>query len=105
VLRWLGNVVKQVMQCFQTRHPFVRTALPNQSYLWQCGQWRSLEINPRLSTCKENVRMAVAQTEVKLPKFLERKRRRPRRAIREASGSLWARDGQRKRSPIRLDWG
>lgn len=83
VLRKFGDVVKQVVQCCQTRHPFVRTALPRQSYLWQCGQWRSLEINPRLSTCNENVRMAVARTEVRLPKFLDRKRRRPRRVSRE----------------------
>jgi hypothetical protein len=79
VLRKFGGMTKQVVQCRQTRHPFSKTATPRQSYLWQTGQWRSPTVNPLINTCHQNVQMAVAGTIVELPKFLERKRSRPRR--------------------------
>ena len=83
VLRRCGDAIKQVVQCRQTHHPFAKTATPHQSYLWQSGQWRSLTINPQLNLCNHNARLAIAATVVALPKFLDRKRIRPRRASRE----------------------
>ena len=82
VLRRCGDAIKQVIQCRQTRHPFAKTATPQQSYLWQSGQWRSLTMNPKLNLCNHNVRLAIAGTVVALPKFLDRKRIRPRRGRR-----------------------
>jgi len=69
---------KQIVQCRQTRHPFAKTANPHQSYLWQCDEWRSLKVNPKLNLCNRNVQRAIAATEVELPKFLTRKSSRSR---------------------------
>jgi len=69
---------KRIVQCRQTRHPFPKTANPSQSYLWQCDEWRSLKVNPKLNLCNRNVQRAIAGTEVELPKFLTRKSSRPR---------------------------
>ena len=89
VLRTFGHVIKQVVQCRQTRHPFMKTATSRHSYLWQTGEWRSLTANPRVDQCHQNVQMAVAGTMVELPKFLgKRKRSRPRRGGRRG----WTRD-------------
>ena len=85
VLRRFGHAIKQVVQCRQTRHPFLKTATPRHSYLWQTGQWRSLTANPGIDQCHQNVQMAVAGTMVELPKFLERKQSRPRRGGRRGS--------------------
>ena len=84
VLRPFGDTIKQIVQCRQTRHPFTKTARPRRSFLWHGDQWRSLEINPRINLCHQNTRWAVARTPVELPKFLQRKRTRPRR-VRRAS--------------------
>jgi len=78
VLRRYGNVLKQVVQCRETRHPFQKTATPQQSYLWQCDEWRSLNVNPKLNLCNRNVQRSIAETEVVLPKFLTRKSSRSR---------------------------
>jgi superfamily II DNA or RNA helicase len=68
-----GIAVKQIVQCRQTRHPFPKTASPRQQYLWQSGEWRSLKVNPKLNLCNMNCRMAIAHTNVELPKFLTSK--------------------------------
>jgi superfamily II DNA or RNA helicase len=75
-----GIAAKQIVQCQQTPHPFTRTAMCRQQYLWQQGEWRSLKINPKLNLCSANVRRAIARTEVELPRYLKRDegRRRPR---------------------------
>jgi superfamily II DNA or RNA helicase len=75
---------KQIVQCNQTPHPFPKTAMCRQQYLWQSGEWRSLKINPKLNLCNANVRRAIACTEVMLPKFLKRD------------------DGQRRRRVVRF---
>lgn len=79
-----GIVAKQVVQCKQTPHPFPKTAMCRQQYLWQAGEWRSLRVNPKLKLCNLNTQRAIAQTEVELPKFLKRD------------------DGQRRRRTIRF---
>lgn len=83
VLRRYGDQPKQIVQCRDTRHPFQKTATPLQSYLWQCGEWRSLLVNPKLALCNQNVQRSIANTVVSLPKFLTRKvSRRPFRMPR-----------------------
>lgn len=78
-----GIEAKQIVQCQQTPHPFTKTAMYRQQYLWQSGEWRSLKANPLLNLCNENARRAIAQTEVRLPKYLKRKTgsRRRRRVV------------------------
>ncbi|WP_339912408.1 DEAD/DEAH box helicase [Symmachiella dynata] len=76
-----GLPVKQIVQCQNTPHPFLKTATARQQFLWQCGEWRSLRVNPKLNLCNANVRRAIAQTEVELPKFLKRDEGRRRRRV------------------------
>jgi superfamily II DNA or RNA helicase len=78
-----GIPVKQIVQCQQTPHPFPKTAMCRQQYLWQSNEWRSLKVNPLLNLCNANVRRAIARTEVVLPKFLKQgDDRRRRRVVR-----------------------
>lgn len=74
-----GIKAKQVVQCRQTPHPFTKTAMCRQQFLWQDGEWRSLFVNPKLNLCTVNVRRALVQTDVELPKFFKRDDRRGRR--------------------------
>jgi superfamily II DNA or RNA helicase len=75
-----GLAAKQVVQCKQTRHPFVKTARPRQQFLLEPDGWRSLTINPKIQLCADNSCRVIAQTVVELPAFLQQKQsRRPRR--------------------------
>jgi superfamily II DNA or RNA helicase len=74
---------KQIVQSKQTRWPFIRTAMPAQQLSWQSDSWRSLTVNPRLNDINANARMAIAHTEVNLPKYIsDRKDSRGPRRIR-----------------------
>lgn len=71
---------KQVVQSKQTRWPFIRTAMPQNQWLWVSDEWRSLKVNPKLNDINQNARMAIATTEVEMPKFItDRKSKRPNR--------------------------
>jgi superfamily II DNA or RNA helicase len=75
-----GLAAKQVVQCKQTRHPFVKTARPRQQFLLELDGWMSLTINPKIQLCADNTCRVIAQTVVELPAFLQQKQpRRPRR--------------------------
>jgi superfamily II DNA or RNA helicase len=75
-----GLAAKQVVQCKQTRHPFLRTARPRQQFLWEPDGWKSLAINPRIQLCADNACRVIAQTVVELPAFIRQQQtRRPRR--------------------------
>lgn len=65
---------KQVVQDRQTKWPFLKTALPEQQFLWQEDGWRSLTVNPHLNQINANARMAIASTEVEMPKFINEKK-------------------------------
>lgn len=73
---------KQVVQSKLTRWPMMRTAMPEEQYLWQEDSWRSLKVNPKLNEINNNARLAIAMTNVELPKWLvdrnAKTRRRPR---------------------------
>jgi superfamily II DNA or RNA helicase len=78
--KFQGLPVKQIVQCNQTPHPFVKTAHCRDQYLWQSGEWRSLQMNPLLNLCNNNVRRAMAQAKIELPSYLRKgmhKRRTP----------------------------
>jgi superfamily II DNA or RNA helicase len=74
-----GISAKRIVQCKQTPHPFPKTAMCRQQYLWQSGEWRTLSINPKLNLCTANVLRALVQTDVDLPKFVKRDDGRRRR--------------------------
>lgn len=62
--------VKQIVQSKQSKWPFVRTAMPHQQFVWIHDDWRSLKVNPHLEKINVNSRLAIAQTEVDLPRYL-----------------------------------
>lgn len=68
-----GMPHKQIVQSKQTRWPILRTAMPEQQYVWQEDNWLSLTVNPKLNVINQNARLAIAQTEVVLPEFLTKK--------------------------------
>lgn len=72
---------KQIVQSKGTGWPMIRTAMPDQQYLWQSDEWRSLTVNPHLQEINNRARMAIATTEVTMPKFVtdRSKAGRPRR--------------------------
>lgn len=71
---------KQVVQCKNSKWPVIRTAMPEMQFTWQETQgWLSLTVNPKLNLINSNARLAIAATQVELPKFLEKKKGRPRR--------------------------
>jgi hypothetical protein len=58
----------------------IRTAMPDQQYLWQEDMWRTLKVNEKIQTINANALVAIAQTEVEMPKFiLDRQKMRGRR--------------------------
>ena len=73
-----GLSIKQIVQCKQTSHPFVKTASPLQQFLWHPDGWRSLKVNPKLELCSQNSCRSIARTSVELPQLLVRKRDRRR---------------------------
>jgi superfamily II DNA or RNA helicase len=71
---------KQVVQSKNTRWPMIRTAVPEQQYLWQEDEWRTLKVNPHLQEINNRARMAIATTVVEMPKYIiDRKKKKPRR--------------------------
>lgn len=77
VAGWCG--FKQVVQSKQTRWPIIRTAMPEQQYVWQEDSWLSLTVNPKLNLINQNARMAIAQTDVELPQFLSNRKKAVRK--------------------------
>jgi superfamily II DNA or RNA helicase len=61
---------KMVVQSKQTRWPMIKTAMPSEQYLWQEDGWRTLRVNPQLDEINNNARLAIAMTEVSMPKWL-----------------------------------
>ncbi len=67
---------KQIVQCQQTRHPMMRTAMPAEQYLWTDSGWRSIRANARLNEMAMTARRRVAVAEVSLPKLVAMHRSR-----------------------------
>ncbi|HTN75040.1 MAG TPA: helicase-related protein, partial [Pirellulaceae bacterium] len=76
VLRLAGDGhLKQVVQCKNTPHPFLKTALPTEQFVWTDNQWRSLAMNQQLQAITQNVRQVLARTQVDLPALVNSHRR------------------------------
>ncbi|TWU56990.1 Reverse gyrase [Rubripirellula tenax] len=69
---------KQVVQCRHTRHPMMRTAMPEEQYLWTDDGWRSIRANARLDEMAMIARRRVAKADVKLPPLIAMHRSRQR---------------------------
>jgi superfamily II DNA or RNA helicase len=67
------HAVKQIVQCNETRWPFARTAAPVIQYVWSGDEWRSLEVNPRITQVNLRTLQALAKTEAQLPDYVARR--------------------------------
>ena len=74
---------KQIVQCKKTPHPFVKTAMADEQYVWIDGRWGSLKLNRRIEEITSMARKMIAQSEAELPKLVASNRR--------SSAALWAR--------------
>jgi superfamily II DNA or RNA helicase len=70
---------KQIVQCKETRHPFVKTALADEQYVWMEEDWRTLKLNEHLAAISHNSLRLIAASPVELPKFVTRNRAKPNR--------------------------
>ena len=61
---------KQIVQCKKTPHPFVKTALADEQYVWMDNEWRTLKLNQRLNDITANARQMIARAQVELPKVV-----------------------------------
>ncbi len=71
--------IKQVVQCQQTRWPFMRTASAELHFVWSNAGWKTLQANPLIQQIGLTTLRALAKNEVALPEFLAKKQRRDER--------------------------
>lgn len=68
---------KQIVQCERTRHPFIKTAMADEQYVWADGQWRSLTLNRQIAAVSDRARQMIARAHVELPALVAANRPRP----------------------------
>jgi superfamily II DNA or RNA helicase len=73
-----GISAKQVVQSKHTRWPMLKTAIPEQQYVWQENMWMSLTVNPNMARVSTNTRLAVAQINPQLPLFITASKKKKR---------------------------
>lgn len=69
--------LKQIVQCKKTPHPFIKTAMADEQYVWVDDAWRTLTLNQSLNAITQNARRVIAQSAVALPKVVAAHRSRP----------------------------
>jgi superfamily II DNA or RNA helicase len=68
---------KQIVQCKNTRHPFLKTAAADEQYVWTDDQWRSLSVNRAMNAVSDRTRQMLARSKVELPRLVAAFRQRP----------------------------
>ena len=58
---------KQIVQCRNTRHPFLRTAAAAEQYAWMEESWRTLKLNDQIAAISQMARDVIAKSTVALP--------------------------------------
>ncbi len=87
VLRTAASMpFKNIVQCRETRHPMLKTAMAAEQYIWTADGWRSIKANRKLDEIARSSRAIVAKTSVSLPKLVTANRRRGRRFRRSQPG-------------------
>jgi superfamily II DNA or RNA helicase len=81
---------KQIVQCTKTRWPFLKTAAAALQFVWQGGEWRSLQVNPFINQVNGRALQALAHNNVTLPAYVQRRSTTNRFGDRER----WGRDGR-----------
>ncbi len=62
--------VKQIVQCQDTKYPFVRTARPHTSYVQVADSFRSLSANDEIDNIVNDYAMRVLHSQAELPTFI-----------------------------------
>lgn len=65
---------KQVVQCQETRNPFVKIATAAEQYVWEGEGWKALKPNRQLDQLTDRSLKMLSQTNVELPKFVVQRR-------------------------------
>lgn len=65
------HLYKQIVQCDKTPYPFQRLALAKVQYIYNNGEWRSLEINKNIEAIGNRTVQALANIPVKIPKYIK----------------------------------
>lgn len=63
--------LKKVIQSQRTDYPFQRTAMPEQSWVFQLGGWRSLKVNEKIDSISGAAVRAIAMSHSEMPKFIK----------------------------------
>lgn len=71
--------VKQVVQCKETKHPMVKTAVADQQFVWSGSEWQTLQVNARIDAITDLSRKLIARGRVELPQIVAANRPRPNR--------------------------
>jgi len=74
--------LKQIVQSKTTKWPMIRTASPEQQYLWQDDSWVSLTVNPMINRINQNARLAIATAVMSMPEWILKKRKVVKNTIR-----------------------
>lgn len=83
VLRKHPNIsIKQIVQCQDTRHPFIKTARARMSYIQVEENFRSLSKNENIDAIATQYAQKVVQIDVLIPHFIKRSKRKSRRIQR-----------------------
>lgn len=84
-----GLDLKKVIQSQHTGYPFQRTAMPEQSWVFQCGEWRSLKVNTKIDQMSANTIRAISTLDVQIPAFI--KQRTSKKSLNQADPSQMGR--------------
>ncbi|MEM7316726.1 MAG: helicase, partial [Planctomycetota bacterium] len=69
---------KQIVQCRETPHPMLKTAMAAEQYILTPEGWRTIKANRRIDEIARSSRAIAARTNVKLPALVSANRRRGR---------------------------
>lgn len=67
---------KQIVQCRRSPHPFVKTAMADEQYVWSEDGWRTLTLNRHIEEISRASRDRIARAHVELPKLVAAHRSR-----------------------------
>jgi superfamily II DNA or RNA helicase len=70
---------KQIVQCQDTRHPFIKTARARMSYIQVEDEFRSLSKNENIDAIAAQYARKVVQIDVPIPNFIKKMKRKSRR--------------------------
>jgi hypothetical protein len=77
-----------VVQSQHTDYPFQKTAMPEQSWVFQEGGWKSLKVNERIADIQRSAMRAVASLNIQMPNYVQQ-RMSKKSKLNSADGSTY----------------